>query len=334
MKKIPKFDIGDLVDVNPGLPGVSLEDVKLNPWKVREISISEDDITYRLSSKNSGTGYFEWGLVAHMKKPVILMRSSLAEETEENIAGKYLPVYKSRCQIPPQSLVIGRYSVLPYYKELVEDLAQNGSELINSYQQHKWIADMKEWYVDLEGLTPHTWFDLASIPEKGPFVLKGSTNSKKFQWNTHMFAENKQEAIKVYSRLTEDTLIGQQDIYIRQYVPLKKLEEGLNGLPITEEYRLFILDNQVISGAFYWSSHTADFDPSYLKTLTYKNIPQSFIDSVLTRIGSNARFVVVDIARKEDGDWIVIELNDGQQSGLSENDPDVLYKNLKNNLDF
>jgi hypothetical protein len=37
----------------------------------------------------------------------------------------------------------------------------------------------------------------------------------------------------------------------------------------------------------------------------------------------------MDIAKTQSGEWIVIELNDGQMSGLSENDPNVLYKNLK-----
>jgi len=42
---------------------------------------------------------------------------------------------------------------------------------------------------------------------------------------------------------------------------------------------------------------------------------------------------VVDVARTESGEWIVIELNDGQQSGLSDNDPDQLYSNMKKMLD-
>lgn len=38
---------------------------------------------------------------------------------------------------------------------------------------------------------------------------------------------------------------------------------------------------------------------------------------------------MIDVAQTESGDWIVIELNDGQMSGLSENNPEILYKNLK-----
>ena len=40
-------------------------------------------------------------------------------------------------------------------------------------------------------------------------------------------------------------------------------------------------------------------------------------------------FYVLDIAQKENGDWVLIEVNDGQMSGLSEIDPHELYSNLK-----
>jgi len=39
-------------------------------------------------------------------------------------------------------------------------------------------------------------------------------------------------------------------------------------------------------------------------------------------------YFVVDVAETDSGDWILIELNDGTMSGISENNPDVLYCNL------
>jgi len=266
------------------------------------------------------------------KTPVILMRTSLAEESEFEVAKKYFPVYRLRSQIPENSLVIARYSALPYYLELEEDLKANGSELINTYYQHRWIADLREWYQELEGLTPKTWFTLAEPPEhEAPFVLKGATNSRKFNWDTHMFAKTKMDAGSVYSRLSQDSMIMEQDIYVRKYVPLKRLFTGLHDLPISEEYRFFVLDGEVVSSGFYWSSHIDDLkdigiipDP--------RNVPEAFLNEVVRRIGFNARFVVIDIARTEAGDWTVIELNDGTMSGLSENSPETLYSNLRKRL--
>jgi hypothetical protein len=39
------------------------------------------------------------------------------------------------------------------------------------------------------------------------------------------------------------------------------------------------------------------------------------------------------VAKTQSGEWIVIELNDGQMAGLSDNDPSVLYHNLKVRLE-
>lgn len=145
-----------------------------------------------------------------------------------------------------------------------------------------------------------------------------------------MFAKNKPEAIEVYGRLSKDGLIGNQEIYVREYVPLKRLGTGVNDLPISEEYRFFLLDGKVVSSAFYWSSHVDD-----LTTVPSPDrVPESFMREVASRIGSNARFVVVDIGITESGDPIVIELNDGQMSGLSENKPELFYSELKKGLDF
>src|SRR3990172_583763 len=128
-----------------------------------------------------------------MPNHVVLMRASLAEEEEYSAASSFLPVYRQRTEIPVNSLVVGRYSVLPYYKELVEDLAYSHSVLVNFYLEHIYVADLKNWYYDLKGLTPRTFFSLLEFRESKPsgsYVLKGQTNSKKHQWNTHMFAES------------------------------------------------------------------------------------------------------------------------------------------------
>ena len=63
---IIKFSLGDIVNVNPDLEGVSISDVKLNPWKIREIRINKTGISYSLISmveKDAGTGYYEYALI-------------------------------------------------------------------------------------------------------------------------------------------------------------------------------------------------------------------------------------------------------------------------------
>lgn len=256
------------------------------------------------------------------RRPVILYRTPPdLDFAEESAIQRHLPMIHIRTRVQSGDLVIGRYSVLPYYSELALDVRYLGGELVNSYSQHRYIADLKNWVEDLYDMTPRTWGRLEDLPEKGPFILKGETNSRKDKWLTHMYAETKADAVQVWLRLKDDPLFADQQIYIREFVPLKKLHTGINGMPVSEEYRFFVLDGKVLTGAFYWSSHTAD-----LKTVPSADaVPEAFLTKALAAIGNYATFYVIDVARTESGQWIVVELNDGQMSGLSENDPDKLY---------
>lgn len=261
-------------------------------------------------------------------RPVVLFRAGLAEEKEMEVCKKYFPVITQRTQVQKGDLVIPRYSALPWYQELEEDIKNCGGQMINTYREHVYVADLRNWYYDLGDYTPRTWFYMDQLPTNGPFVLKGQTNSKKHNWNTHMFASDKHEAMQVFGRLIADGYVGVQQIYARQYVPLKRFTEGVRGLPISEEYRFFVLDGKVLSGAFYWSEHTEYIQEELGFTPDPKLVPQAFLEKVIAIVAPSIRFFVVDIARTESGEWIVIELNDGQQSGLSDNDPDVLYKTM------
>jgi len=264
-----------------------------------------------------------------MTTQIILLRDSEIVSPEEKAAmSKHFKVVESRMEIPADSLVIGRYSVLPFYEEQERDIKLAGSQLINSYKQHRYIADLMNWYEDLHEFTPRTWRRLEDVDEEGPYVLKGATNSRKFQWDTHMFAKDKRQAAEIYCELCNDSLIGRQDIYIRKYIPLKTYMTGLRGLPITDEWRVFIYKGKMLSYGYYWSSHVED-----LPVVPYLlDAGLDLVDAVKAKVGDKCPFYVMDIARTQDDNWILIELNDGQMSGLSENDPNTLYKNLKQSL--
>ena len=266
--------------------------------------------------------------------PVVLYRKVSAPADDEAelqaIAAAGLPVVFNRAAIPPDSLVICRYSCLPFYRELEKDIVQLGSRLINSFREHHFIADLSEWYSVLgpenggPGLTPRTWSRFEEMPEKGPFVLKGETNSRKDRWSSLMFAETRADAIQVAARLREDGLLAAQTIYAREYLPLRRLATGLNGMPISQEYRFFCMGGRVLSAGFYWSSHLYQVDP---KLLEVPGAAQGLVEvEVLPKLVGHTNFVVVDVGVLEDGSCRVVELNDGQMSGLSENDPATLYR--------
>lgn len=257
-------------------------------------------------------------------RPVVLFRQGreMMDGKELAAASFHFNLCSQRTMVRDGDLVIGRYSVLPFYDELAADLQTLGAKLINSPAQHRYAADISAWYPDLRDMTPETWLRWEDVPDdSGPLVVKGRTNSRKFSWNTHMFAENKRAAADVAWRLEQDAVVGVQDAVFRRYIPLRTYMVGLQGLPVTEEYRFFMLDGKVLCGAYYWSGHLDDLpevpDPS--------RIPTKFLEEVGRRIADRIRFVVVDVAVTASGDPLVIELNDAQMSGLSDNNPDILY---------
>lgn len=259
-----------------------------------------------------------------MSRNIILYRGLDFEQEELDHAKLYFTCTDRRPVIKPGDLVIGRYSVYPFYAEQAKDLEYIGANFINSYAQHRYVADLQNYVYDLKELTPRTWDDLSMIPEKGPFILKGETNSRKFNWNRDMYAETKKDAIEVFSRLSDDGLVGHQKIYVRQYVPLVTYMIGLGGIPITKEFRFFVAYGKVISGGYYWQTYMDQLS----KVPSPEEVPREFLQEVINRVGNQCNFYTIDVAQTDSGEWIVIELNEGQMAGLSCNNPEILYKNL------
>jgi len=260
---------------------------------------------------------------------VILFRKSLAEEDEIECAKKYFNVVESRMSIPSGTLVIPRYSSLPFYKELVEDCNILGAQLSNSLNQYQYIANLRNWYEDLKKFTPRTWFSLEeSIAQQecvGSFVLKGNINSRKQLWRTHMYALNKSDIMRVYLNLQDDSLIGEQDICVREFEKFKSYGQQINGMPIIKEFRFFVWDKTILSGGYYWSNFpevVEKYRPDYQEAIP-------FVNKIIDIVNCYARFYVIDVGQREDGQYRLIELNDGQMAGLSCISPDELYKNLR-----
>lgn len=258
--------------------------------------------------------------------PRIYYRNSQTPPEEVEAILRHFPNSADLLGHMREDLVVGRYSVLPFYRDVEREMELHGSRLINSYSQHRYIADF-DWYEDLKDMTPQTWFALHEAPRnRAPFVVKGRTNSRKHEWDTHMYAETFEDAVRVAGRLYQDSLIGQQDIIVREYVPLRTLEVGLHGLPFSNEWRFFFLEGTLLSYGFYWTIAEArgEIDQTGIE----------FAKAAARHIAHRVPFFAIDIAEKAEGGWTVIEVNDGQMSGLSENDPDELYGNLARSLAF
>lgn len=166
--------------------------------------------------------------------PVILFRNSNSYsvfnnrfseiDEEQATASKYFPVFNFRHQIPEDSFVIGRYSILPFFREFEEDMKVKRCKLINNCLEYSYVADILNYYEDLKEFTPKTYTEWGNLGE-GKWVVKGKTNSRKFNWNTHMYAEGRTQLLQVIKNNLEDPFISEQGIVVREYVPLKRIEK-------------------------------------------------------------------------------------------------------------
>ena len=260
------------------------------------------------------------------------MRASRYEEEELAVAKQHFPVYRYRAEVPRGSLVVGRYANLPFHGELEQDLRLLGSSLVNSTMQHQYVANF-DYYADLQDVTFPTWFRLEDVPahkRNSAFVVKGRTNSRKQAWATHMHASDFAAAARLSAELLTDALLGPQGLVVREYVPLEVFEVScVNGLPFANEWRLFYYRGRRLAHGYYWSA-IDDWSLVRAAEPGFEREGLPFADEVALRLVDKIPFVVIDIARTVEGRWVVVELNDGCQSGLNDSVPaEVLYRNLR-----
>lgn len=228
--------------------------------------------------------------------------------------------------IPAGSLVIPRFRMLPFGKELEQEVLTLGSRLINTYRQHRAIADLSTWIGLLDGLTPPAYRvdEIPRIPD-GEYFVKGETNSLKHRWFEACYAPNKAALLDVIRANYADSTVGSQELYIRPFQRYRQVATAVDGRPVFNELRVFVYRGHVVSRGVYWSNHEA--------ALAVKPLDQSKLETALAdataRTEHLADFYVIDLAEYPDGSWGVVELNDGVMAGLSANDPKLLWSKLK-----
>lgn len=262
--------------------------------------------------------------------PWVLVPSSsqLLEDDERFVLEDVLQgrVSETLAGIPQDALVFTRFRSIPFGKELEADIRQHGCEPVNSYRQHRNIADLFTWVGLLEGLTApaFTIDDMPYLPE-GEYFVKGETNSLKNRWFQACYVSEKSELMNVVRNVQNDMYVGDQRVVIRPFRSFRQVGEMIDGRPVFNERRFFVLDGCVVSEGFYWSPWSIDFgEPDVIDR---KKLDATLIE-VISRVQHLARFMVIDMAEFEDGSWEVVELNDGNMSGLCDNDPFMLWSGV------
>lgn len=144
------------------------------------------------------------------------------------------------------------------------------------------------------------------------YIVKDYVKSRKHEWHDACFIKNIKDTaaferiIRNFAARQGEDLVG--GVVLRKFENLKKVGfHEQNGMPLSEEYRIFVYAGNVLAVDGYWS-HSDELD--------FTEQEYAWIESLAIRIKSN--FVTIDLARKEDGTLIIMELGDGQVSGLQQ----------------
>lgn len=219
------------------------------------------------------------------------------------------------------------------YRILYEALNARDIRLINDPDQYRHGHYLPENYPVIEGHTPRSvWLtddlgidrimDALAAFGNAAVIVKDFVKSRKHEWTEACFipsAADRQAVERVVRRFLELQAEDlNEGLVFREFVQFEPIGvHPRSGMPLTEEYRTFWLDGAPIDWAPYWDEGGhRDLRP-----------PIERFSEVAAAVRS--RFFTMDLARRRDGEWMIVELGDGQVSGLPrESDADRFYQAL------
>lgn len=221
------------------------------------------------------------------------------------------------------------------YQDLYRALEAKGLRLINDPDQYLHCHHLPESYGVIEKATPMTtWMPVTgkvsiddvmqklAIFGSKPVIVKDYVKSQKHYWNEACFipsASDRDAVQRVISRFLE--LQGEdlkEGLVFREFIEFDPLgHHSKSGMPLTKEFRFFVLDGAVLYTSEYWE----DAD--------YQGVepPVGEFADILKQVKS--RFFTMDVAKRKSGEWMIVELGDAQVAGLpSRMNVQKLYKSL------
>lgn len=260
---------------------------------------------------------------------------------EELIQGNSRKAISAVSSADSQELGIYRGWILSpvYYDMLYAELLKNGIKLINTPVMYKHCHYLPESYSKIDKYTPKTiWVEkgefnemLKALHDKtkvfgdSPVIIKDYVKSCKHQWSDACYVPDAAD-LENFDRVVKNLLdIRGEDfeggVIVREFINLEFLSEHPKSkMPLSKEFRLFFLNHSLLQIFNYWDE--GDY---------HDEMPSSEKISKFIEIAKNieSEFFTMDIAKTIDGEWIIIELGDGQVSGLPYNaDLNIFYSGI------
>ncbi len=225
------------------------------------------------------------------------------------------------------------------YRGLYSALLDKGIRLINNPNEYRYCHYLPESYSVIEKFTPRSvWLPIAGSAsvdeimelltpfESKPVIIKDFVKSQKHYWNEAFLipsASNREVVERIVNRFLElqgDDL--SEGLVFREFVEFERLgTHSKSGMPLTKEFRVFVLNGEPLDVVEYWE------EGDYKET---RPEPEQF-RTVMQNVHSN--FFTLDLAKRKDDNWMIVELGDAQVAGLPEKvDTLEFYRKLTKRL--
>ena len=119
-----------------------------------------------------------------------------------------------------------------------------------------------------------------------------------------------------------DSILSWQKAAVREYVMLQAIDEDSfpDLVPISYEFRFFYFEGKCMAyGPYWYMGHKYSLSKRELQDVL------KLTDWAAQRLA--VPFPAIDVAKTSSGEWIIIEVNDAQESGFAGVNPLVLWNN-------
>ena len=226
----------------------------------------------------------------------------------------YLPDF----DMPVVAIWAGYIPSVERYTAIFDAAAAKGVYLINTPSQHQTAMEFDKFYPLLGDMTPVSVVvsnldDLHTVEERlqFPMFVRGAVKSNKDQGLAACVARESGELVAIARKLMTREGRSRGKIIARRLVKFRTVATDAQSFPISREYRAFVYRGSVLAYGFYWD----EYEDCIALTSADKEAVKALSIEATRRIGTP--FVAVDVGQLENGDWIVIEVSDGQFAGLS-----------------
>lgn len=276
-----------------------------NPLEPREV---DPDFADQLAAAEAA-GFTTW----------LLSFESLVHDRAPNRAARRIPDETGPC------LYRGWMLKPAAYADLAGALEERRAPLVVSPAAYAYAHQLPGWYRDFQDVTATTaWTSSGDMDEAraalsrlppGPAIVKDYVKSAKHRWREACFIPDTRDDARALAviRAFLDEQGGDLNggLVLRAFRPYPPLgTDESTGMPTIEERRLFA-----------WKGR-----PLVVRGDEGSLLGDPPIATALARVRSP--FVSIDLARLDDGSWEVVEIGDGQVSGLRDLDPFAFFRTL------